>query len=165
MIGPRQAGFLAAVLRPGRRAVTVRLEAAEGRHAGLIGPGDRVDVILTASLAPGEGAGNVLTRTIIEDVRVVAVDRGGDASGDAGEVASETTIVATLEALPTQATQLTHANREGRLTAVVRSPGGSSGARATVGLRELLFAATRGGDEKSGAPRRRKPRRHARRCG
>ena len=141
VIGPRQAGFLAAVLRPGRRAVTVRLEAAEGRHAGLIGPGDRVDVILTASLAPGEGAGNVLTRTIIEDVRVVAVDRGGDASGDAGEVASETTIVATLEALPTQATQLTHANREGRLTAVVRSPGGSSGARATVGLRELLFAA------------------------
>ena len=152
VLGPREAGFLAAVLRPGRRAVTVRLEAAEGRHAGLISPGDRVDVILTANLTSDEGSEGALTRTIIEDLRVVAVDRGGDAPGDGEAAAGGTTIMTTLEARPTQAAQLTHGNREGRLTAVVRSASGAAhGARTTVGVRELLLPAAGQATKERGA--------------
>src|ERR1700761_8990360 len=42
-------GFLAAVLEPGRRAITVGVDAVSGT-AGLIWPGDHVDLILTQTL-------------------------------------------------------------------------------------------------------------------
>lgn len=43
---PGDHGFLAAVLQPGMRALTVGVDAITGT-AGLIWPGDRVDLILT----------------------------------------------------------------------------------------------------------------------
>ena len=46
---PGEHGFLAAVLAPGMRAVTVGVDVISGT-AGLIWPGDRVDVILTQSM-------------------------------------------------------------------------------------------------------------------
>ena len=49
VVGPREKGFLAAVLRPGARAVTIGVGASTS-HAGLIDPGDLVDVILSAEL-------------------------------------------------------------------------------------------------------------------
>ena len=140
VIGPRQAGFLAAVLRPGRRAVTVRLEAAEAWHAGLIGPGDRVDVILTAGLKSDGGEEDVLTRVILENIRVVAIDRPPIAAG-AGADLSGKTITATLEVLPAQVSRLTLGNREGKLSVAVRPPVAGPAAHATLGVRELLFAA------------------------
>ena len=56
-LNPGDRGFLAAVLGPGMRAVTVGVDAVSGL-AGLIWPGDRVDLILTQSqegteVAPG----------------------------------------------------------------------------------------------------------------
>ena len=74
VVGPGQEGFLAAVLRPGTRAVMVRVGEAT-RQAGLIDPGDRVDVILSAELSIDGGERIVFARTIAEDVRVVAIDR------------------------------------------------------------------------------------------
>ena len=46
IIRPGDRGFLAAVLRPGYRAVAIRLNATSG-VSGLVFPGDRVDLILT----------------------------------------------------------------------------------------------------------------------
>jgi pilus assembly protein CpaB len=46
---PGDHGFLAAVLQPGMRAVTVAVDATTGA-AGLIWPGDRVDLILTQTI-------------------------------------------------------------------------------------------------------------------
>ena len=74
VVGPDQSGFLAAVLEPGKRAVTIRVGPATG-HAGLVDPGDRVDVILSAELALDGGGRSVFANTIVEDVRVLAVDR------------------------------------------------------------------------------------------
>lgn len=124
IVGPDQRGFLAAVLGPGTRAVTIGLEAG-ARHAGLIDPGDRVDVILTAKLRLADGAQSVFTRTILEDVRVVAVDRqvgtGADAPEGGKAVKRGKIVTATLEVSPTQADRLALAEHEGKLSLAVRS--------------------------------------------
>ena len=52
---PGDHGFLAAVLGPGMRAVTVGVDAITG-SAGLIWPGDRVDLILTQTIAESHDA-------------------------------------------------------------------------------------------------------------
>ena len=128
LVGPGQRGFLAAVLSPGTRAVTVRLGSST-RDAALVDAGDRVDVILSANLSL---AGNdvTLVRTIVEDVRVVAIDRrimdprdgesGGSAEGGEGaeRAAFET---ATLEVSPSQGDRVVLGEQEGSLSLAVRS--------------------------------------------
>ena len=49
VLHPRERGFLAAVLAPGARAISVGVDAVTG-NGGLIWPGDRVDMILTQQL-------------------------------------------------------------------------------------------------------------------
>ena len=131
VVGPGQRGFLAAVLGPSARAVTIRVGPATS-HAGLIDPGDRVDVILSAELETTGGNRSVLARTIVEDVRVVAVDRrvgnrdrltGEAASGSNGGEGTERTemITATLEVSPEQGDRLVLGEHEGKLSLAVRS--------------------------------------------
>ena len=143
LVGPRQRGFLAAVLRPGMRAITVRLGAGT-RHSGLVDPGDRVDVVLTAQ-SRDRGEQNVLARTILEDVRVVAVDRRiGSAAGAAeggGEVERTEIVTATLEVLPSQTGLLALGELEGELTLAVRplaAAGAPPAPAEVVDMRGLL---------------------------
>ena len=49
VLRPRDRGFLAAVLAPGTRAVSIAVDPVSG-VGGLIWPGDRVDVILTQEI-------------------------------------------------------------------------------------------------------------------
>ncbi len=122
LVGPRQRGFLAAVLNPGMRALTVKLGSGT-RHSGLVDPGDRVDVVLTAQ-SRGQGQQNVLARTILEDVRVVAVDRrigsGAGSVDGGGEVERKEIVTATLEVLPSQTGLLALGELEGELSLAVR---------------------------------------------
>ena len=127
VVGPGQRGFLAAALRPGMRAVTIQLGKG-ARHAGLIDPGDRVDVLLTALIeaTPDASPQRVFSRTIIENVRVVAVDRRiemGVPSGNSTDQTIERTeiVTATLEVSPDQANRLVLGEREGSLSLAVRS--------------------------------------------
>ena len=152
VVGPGQRGFLAAVLGSGARAVTIRVGPATS-HAGLIDPGDRVDVILSAELETAGGNRSVLARTIVEDVRVVAVDRrvgtpdgsaGGAASGSGDGEGTQRTemITATLEVSPEQGDRLVLGEHEGKLSLAVRSlsvvvPRLSS---AAVELQDLLLS-------------------------
>ena len=140
LVGPRQRGFLAAVLKPGMRAITVKLGAGT-RHSGLVDPGDRVDVVLTAQ-SRERGEQNVLARTILEDVRVVAVDRRiGNAAEGGGEVERTEIVTATLEVLPSQTGLLALGELEGELSLAVR-PLAATGTRAepadVVDMRSLL---------------------------
>ena len=152
VVGPRQRGFLAAVLRPGARAVTIRVGPATS-HAGLIDPGDRVDVILSAELAADGGERSVYARTIVEDIRVVAIDRrigsGTDSTaGGEGEEAGRTEMMtATLEASPAQGDRLVLGEHEGRLSLAVRSLAGAQSsdpatASQAVDLREMLLSSS-----------------------
>lgn len=66
---PGQQGFLAAVLDPGMRAVTVPISETRA-SAGFILPGDQVDVVLTHQT----GSANV-SETVFFDMRVLAIDQ------------------------------------------------------------------------------------------
>ena len=137
LVGPGQKGFLAAVLRPGTRAVTVRVGAATSQ-AGLIDPGDRVDVILSAELKVDQQELEVYARTIVEDARIVAVDHRVN-----GEEYEQTeAITATLEVSPPDGDRLVLAEHEGRLSLAVRSLAAvaSPPPREAVALRELLLS-------------------------
>ena len=145
VVGPGQKGFLAAVLRPGTRAVTIRVGAATG-HAGLIDPGDQVDVILSAELSIDGGERIVFARTIAEDVRVVAIDRRVEILGE-GASGSEGITTATLEATPPQADRLVLGEHEGRLSLTVRSLASVAAAQdpnrvEAVELREMLLSSS-----------------------
>src|SRR3546814_17757548 len=74
VILPGDRGFLAAVLRPGFRAIAIRVNATSG-VSGLVFPGDRIDLILTHSITdrtrtePIERRGSA---PLPENVRVLA---------------------------------------------------------------------------------------------
>jgi pilus assembly protein CpaB len=150
VVGPGHRGFLAAVLRPGARAVTIRVGPATS-HAGLIELGNRVDVILSAELAVDGGDRSVFARTIVEDVRVVAIDRqvgsGADSpgSGEDGEIVRTEMMTATLEASPAQGDRLVLGEHEGSLSLAVRSLAAVTVAQnaseaEAVDLREMLLS-------------------------
>jgi pilus assembly protein CpaB len=128
VLRPGDHGFLAAVLGAGMRAVTVSVDAVSG-SAGLIWPGDRVDLLLTQTLdSRDDPARRVAGETVLRDVRVIAIDQlltQGAEGSSAG--ASRQVRTVTLEVTPRQAEQVAVATRIGRIALVVRSatrPGG-----------------------------------------
>jgi pilus assembly protein CpaB len=66
--------FLAAVLKPGNRAVSIAVDATQSA-SGLIVPGNQVDIILTQSLTDTADRKRAVGETILTDVRVIAVDQ------------------------------------------------------------------------------------------
>jgi len=128
---PGDHGFLAAVLSPGMRAVTVGVDVVSGT-AGLIWPGDRVDVILTETMpdhatAPGR---QVAAETVLADVRVIAIDQRLVEGATPDDPAGKGARTVTLEVTATQAERVAVATRLGHLSLSVRAaeagPAGAS---------------------------------------
>ncbi len=116
IIKPGDRGFMAAVLMPGYRAMSIKIGAASG-VSGLVFPGDRVDLILTHSLKNDDGSEHRASETILKNVRVLALDRRvNDESGEA-----QLAKTATLELTPKQVEILTVARELGRLSLSLRS--------------------------------------------
>ena len=131
VLRPVDHGFLAAVLRPGMRAATVGVDAVSGA-AGLIWPGDRVDLVLTQALDDGAlpAGRRVLGETVMTDLRVIAVDQKlvqGATPGAEDAGGGNSTV--TVEATPGQVERVAVASRLGKLSLAVR-PGGSDPAAA-----------------------------------
>jgi pilus assembly protein CpaB len=125
VLRPGDRGFLAAVLQPGTRAVSVAVDSVSG-EAGLIWPGDRVDLILTQTIdgtdqSPGH---RIAGETVLADVRVIAVDQqlvqGGQASGLI-DPRTPTSRTITFEVTPRDAERIAVATRLGKLQVVLRS--------------------------------------------
>jgi pilus assembly protein CpaB len=118
---PGDHGFLAAVLEPGKRAVTVGVDAITG-SAGLIWPGDRVDLILTQTLADATRpmGRRVAAETVLTNVRVIAIDQQLVQGAEQNDKANHGSTV-TLEVTQTEAEQVSVAVRLGRLSLSVRS--------------------------------------------
>jgi pilus assembly protein CpaB len=110
-------GFMAAVLQPGTRAVSVPITATSA-VSGFIYAGDRVDVLLTHVLTQDKGSQHTATETILRNARVIAMDQRLDFSpGDKPDVAK----TATLELTPKQSEIVTLAVKMGDLSLVLRS--------------------------------------------
>ncbi len=120
LLEPGKAGFLAGVLGPGMRAVSISINAESGA-AGFILPGDRVDVVLTQQIrqTQGENANRdkVISETVISNVRALAVDQTFD------DIKEQTRVgkTITLELTPKQAEGLSVAKRMGRISLSLRS--------------------------------------------
>jgi pilus assembly protein CpaB len=129
---PGDHGFLAAVLEPNLRAVTIGVDMVSG-GAGLIWPGDRVDLILTQTLdAPALPSGRrLVATTVLDNIRVIAVDQRlvEGATPDATEPKAARTV--TLEVTAQQAERVSVAQRLGQLSLVVRAADQPAGAIAT----------------------------------
>jgi len=119
---------------PGYRAVTVAADEVKA-VAGLLQPGDRVDVIATFSQ---EVAGAEKTRLLLEDVQVLAVGKATEVAAggrDAGELRS-----VTLAVTPEQAIALTLAEETGRIRLALR-PVAGEWTRGEIELTTSSFAA------------------------
>jgi len=71
--GAGQRATLSALVQPGMKAVTIRVNDVEG-VAGFVLPGDHVDVALTRQIDKDNGS----TQVVLQDVRVLAVDQVAD---------------------------------------------------------------------------------------
>jgi pilus assembly protein CpaB len=118
LLMPGQDGFLAAVLSPGMRAVSVAVDAVSG-NAGHVFPGDKVDVILTQRVE-SDGGGDWVSETILRSVRVLAVDQNLDEDLTARESARVPRTF-TLEVTPGDVERIAVASQLGRLSFSLRS--------------------------------------------
>ena len=119
---PGDHGFLAAVLQPGMIAVTVGVDAVTGT-AGLIWPGDRVDVIMTQliddpSLPLGK---RISAETVLHAARVIAIDQELVQGAAPGSPSARTAHTVTLEVTARQAERVQVATRIGDLSLAVCS--------------------------------------------
>jgi pilus assembly protein CpaB len=110
-------GVLAAILEPGKRAVSTRIkeETAAGR---LILPNDRVDVILTQRRRGRTGNDDHVSDTLFRNIRVLAIGQLIEAK-EGKKLAEGNT--ATLEMTPIQAEELAAANAKGEISLSLRS--------------------------------------------
>ena len=117
---PGDQGFLAAVLQPGMRAMTLGADALAST-LDLVWPGDHVDVILTQQYDGAVPAGRrVFSNTVLSDVRVLAADQQPTQGTAAEQGSPKGPRSITVEVTPEQATRLTVAIRLGKLALSVR---------------------------------------------
>ena len=116
LVNPGERGFMAAVLKPGMRAVAVPISDVRA-SAGFISPGDRVDVILTFEPdGGGDTGGEIVSETIMRDILVLAIDQTLDSPTGEARVGR----TATLEVTPRFAEAFTLMAQMGTLTLVLR---------------------------------------------
>ena len=112
------AGFLAAILPEGMRAMSVKISAETGA-GGFILPNDRVDVILTGEDDNGDGGDSAYhSRIILNNIRVLAIDQTFEQVEGNQVVVGKT---ATLEVRPAQAETLALAEQAGEVSLALRS--------------------------------------------
>jgi len=132
VVAPGSRGFLAAVLSPGMRAVSVPVSNTSG-ISGFVLPGDQVDILITHSLADNssgkaDAKHHTAAETVLHDVRVIGIDQKLDNKGGEAVVAK----TATLEVTPKQSEIIAVASEIGKLSLSLRSlttsPGETSAA-------------------------------------
>jgi pilus assembly protein CpaB len=109
------AGFMAATLTPGMRAVSVGISVETGA-GGFILPNDRVDVMKTDLVS--DSPRRFRASVILENVRVLSVDQTSKEDKDQKYVVGKT---ATLELSPDQAKTIARASASGSLSLALRS--------------------------------------------
>lgn len=122
------AGFLAAALTAGMRAVSVRIDAVSG-DGGFIIPGDHVDVLLAEKFPLMDGGAGAaaaggpritqkqVNSVVLRDIRVLAIDQSPQDMDNKPKVGTTATVEVTI----TQAQKLSLAAQMGTLFLALRS--------------------------------------------
>ncbi|MDC7785807.1 Flp pilus assembly protein CpaB [Rhodoplanes sp. TEM] len=128
--GPGQRATLSALVGPGMKAVTIRVNDVDG-VGGFVLPGDRVDVVLTRQTDKEQAS----TQVLLQDVRVLAVDQVAD------ERAANPMIpkAVTLEVDTASGQKLSLAASVGSLSLLLRKAGETTESKtARVTIKDLL---------------------------
>jgi pilus assembly protein CpaB len=114
------AGFMAAMLTPGMRAVSIPISVENGAGGFILPPDDRVDVLVTREVAPDQQNGPTAwaTDTVLTNVRVLAIDQTSSADAGASTILGSS---ATLELTPQEAEILYQAYATGPISLSLRS--------------------------------------------
>jgi pilus assembly protein CpaB len=138
-------GFMAATITPGMRAVSIPVSVASVA-GGFILPNNRVDINLTQ--VTGDNPKRGITRTVLVDVRVLAVDQVVE---NKDQKAAPDVKTVTLELTPDQARTMATAQAMGTLTLSLRSLGDELTATASAATTENnSSSAAQTGDDQSG---------------
>lgn len=103
---------LSALISPNKRAITVRVDDVNG-VAGFLLPGNHVDVLATRL----ENR-RAKTRTLLQDIKVLAIDQSAARDENDPVVVRAVTLEANLD----EAAKLTGATAEGTIQLVLRNP-------------------------------------------
>lgn len=145
VIHPGDHGFLAAVLAPGMRAITIGVDAESGA-AGLIWPGDHVDVLLTQTLDdPSVPVGQrIAAELVMLNVRVIATGQqliqGALTNSGSDRTPPPAATTVTLEVTADQAERCEVATHLGPLSLVVHSSESLPGADQSSALPVPVWA-------------------------
>ncbi len=112
--GAGQRATLSALVKPGMKAVTIRVNDVEG-VGGFVRPGDRVDVVLTRQVEKGQAS----TEVVLQNTRVLAVDQIADDRAAKAAVAKSVT----LEVNTVEAQKVWLASSVGNLSLLLRKAG------------------------------------------
>jgi pilus assembly protein CpaB len=112
--GSGQRATLSALVKPGMKAVTIRVNDVEG-VGGFVRPGDRVDVVLTRQIDKGQAS----TEVVLQNTRVLAVDQIADDRAAKATVAKSVT----LEVNTVEAQKVWLASSVGNLSLLLRKAG------------------------------------------
>ncbi len=116
-LAPKEAGAgLPAIIPEGKRAISVAVNDVVA-VAGFVVPGTMVDVLVTGS-GEGRGSSGTITRTILENVRVLAA---GQKIEQDKEGKPQAVPVITLLVTPQDANRLTMASTQGRIQLALRN--------------------------------------------
>ncbi len=127
--GPGERATLSALVQPGMKAVTIRVNDVEG-VGGFVLPGDRVDVVLTRQIEKGQAT----TEVVLQNTRVLAIDQSADERVNKATVAKSVT----LEVSTVEAQKVWLASTVGSLSLLLRKAGETAEAKTRkITLKDL----------------------------
>jgi pilus assembly protein CpaB len=155
IISPGDRGFLAAVLRPGMRAISVQVTNTSAT-SGFVFPGDQVDMLLSYPLPTekkDDGDGSKIdhqhkaSQTVLRNIRVIGIDKWLE--GKQGE-AFQQPHTATFEVTAKQSEIIALASEMGKVSLTLRSlvpdPADAEDAVKLAGSAGVVAAGAAGGN-------------------
>lgn len=137
--GAGQRATLSALVKPGMKAVTIRVNDVEG-VGGFVLPGDHVDVVLTRQIDKGSAT----TEVVLQNTRVLAIDQSADERAFKAAVAKSVT----LEVSTVEAQKIWLASSVGSLSLLLRKAGETAAAKTRKITLNDLSSNEPAGDEK-----------------
>jgi pilus assembly protein CpaB len=125
IVKSQSAGFMAATLGPGMRAVAISVSVASVA-GGFILPNNRIDLLLT--MVTGDNPKRGVTKLVLSNVRILAIDQASD---DKNQKAVSDVKTVTLELTPEQTRTVAQAQAMGSLSLALRGLGDEDAVVAT----------------------------------
>lgn len=128
----------------GMRLKTISVDARKSA-AGLLSPGDRVDVQIFVRANPEEGINSPFTKIFLQNIRVYAVDQATDKSINGDEERSVAKTVS-LIVTPAQANRINLAENMGEISLIPRNPDDDAMVEDSEQGTDELFGRSTSGD-------------------